>query len=456
MENLDMERPEEQSEAAVQPVPEVQEEATAPEAPVAEVTEEICEEAAAESCAEAEEKEERKCRRKKMAFCVIRTAVATLLILALVAGSCCATVWYLNGQWEKERNNADYQLNKMNLQIAELKKQIEDNSFTGNGNSISGTTTAPGEALTAAQVYAQNYKSVVAISGVIKSSSYGQSSYGTTAGSGFIISTNGYVVTNSHLVQDATNLMVILYDGTEVPAELVGYDAANDVAVLKADLQNQQAVTLGSSDDLIVGDQVVAIGYPLGEMASATLTVGYISGKDRTVSFESSNINMLQTDAAINSGSSGGPLFNMKGEVVGITSAKMSGTSSSGAIIESTSYAIPIDDVRKKINDLSVYGYVTGAYLGVSVQDMSKSEADRYGLPMGAYVAEVVDGYCAKEAGVQAKDIIVELGGQVVTGVNTLTRALEQLNPGDTTTIVVCRSGIYVTLDITLSEKPIS
>jgi len=462
MDDLDMQRPEEQPETTVQNEPEVQEAPAAQEvpavqeAPAAEMAEEICAEADAQACADGEEKAEKKRHRKKRILSVVRTAVATLLILALVTGSCCATAWYLTRQWEKERNNNQYKLNKMELLIAQLQQQIADNSFTGNGNSISGSTNTPGEGLSPAQVYAQNYKSVVAVSSVIKSTNFGQVSYDTSTGSGFIISSNGYVVTNYHVVQSGTNLTVILYDGTEHPAELIGFDAANDVAVLKANLQNQQAATLGSSDDLIVGDQVVAIGYPLSEMASATLTAGYISGKDRTVNTEGTNINMLQTDAAINSGNSGGPLFNMKGEVVGITSAKMSGTTNSGAIIESTGYAIPIDDVRKKINDLTVYGYITGAYLGVSVQDMSKSEADRYGLPMGAYVAEVVDGYCAKKAGVQVKDIIVELGGHVVESINSLTRALEQLNPGDTTTIVVCRGGMYVTLEITLDERPLS
>ncbi len=395
-------------------------------------------------------------KNRKIVGQVIKTAVATVLILALVAGSCCATAWYLTRQWEIQRNNMDYELNKMGLVIKDLEAQIADNSFTGNGNSISGSNNATGDGLTPAQVYAQNYKSVVAITSVVKTTSFGQSSYSTSTGSGFIISEDGYVVTNFHVVEGGTSLAVTLYDGSEVAAELVGYDSANDVAVLKADADDLQAAELGSSDDLIVGDQVVAIGYPLSEMASASLTVGYVSGKDRTVNTEGTNINMLQTDAAINSGNSGGPLFNMKGEVVGITSAKMSGTTTSGASIEGTGYAIPIDDVVKKITDLAQFGYVTGAYLGVAVQDMTKTEADRYGLPMGAYVAEVTPGYCAEEAGVQARDIIVELGGYVVESINGLTRALEKLEPGETTTITVCRAGAYIKMDITLDERPIT
>ena len=184
------------------------------------------------------------------------------------------------------------------------------------------------------------------------------------------------------------------------------------------------------------------------------MTVGYVSGKDRQVTTDNSTINMIQTDAAINSGNSGGPLFNMYGEVVGITSAKYSGTTSSGAVIEGISFAIPIDDVMGIIDDLQEYGYVTGAYLGVTVQDTDASAAKLYGMPTGAYVATVVDGGSADRAGVQPKDIIIALGDNEVSSTNELTRALRRFKAGDKTTITVIRSGERITLDITLDEKP--
>jgi serine protease Do len=225
------------------------------------------------------------------------------------------------------------------------------------------------------------------------------------------------------------------------------------VALLKVEATGLQAVTLGSSNALIVGDQVAAIGNPLGELTS-TLTVGYISAKERDVNTEGFAINMLQTDAAINSGNSGGPLFNMKGEVIGITTAKYSGTSSSGASIEGVGFAIPIDDVIGMLSDLMNYGFITGAYLGVMVSDMDPTAANYYGLPVGAYVQEATEGYAAFKAGVMEKDIIVELGGIKVSTVNDLTRALRSFKAGDETTIVVYRSGREMTLNITLDAKP--
>ena len=162
---------------------------------------------------------------------------------------------------------------------------------------------------------------------------------------------------------------------------------------------------------------------------------------------------MLQTDAAINSGNSGGPLFNMKGEVVGITTAKYSGTTTSGATIEGIGFAIPMDDVLKKITDLRDYGFITGAALGVMVHDVDKATAEYYGLPMGAYVVEVVAGNCAAAAGVQPKDIIVAVGDDMVTSLNELSRVLEQYRGGEQTTITVWRGGKEVVLDITLDPR---
>ena len=219
------------------------------------------------------------------------------------------------------------------------------------------------------------------------------------------------------------------------------------------DATDLPAATIGSSDSLNIGDMVVAIGNPLGTL-TATQTVGYVSGKDRDISTDGSVISMIQTDAAINSGNSGGPLFNMYGEVVGVTSAKYSGNTGSGAAIEGIGFAIPIDDVTSIISDLIDYGYVTGAYLGVRVSDTDAESAAKFGLPVGAYVHSVDKGGCAEKAGVQAKDIIVDLGGYEVKGYTTLARALRNFKAGDTTTITVIRSGNRMTLDITLDEKP--
>lgn len=379
-----------------------------------------------------------------------KTALAAVLIIALVAGGCFATGTMVNEYWEDrmERMADDF-----DDKLEALEAQLEDVAVSS-GNSVSGSPAAsqPG-GLTPGQVYAQNVQSVVLINCKITTSMYGQTATATSSGSGFILTEDGYVVTNFHVVEGATAVSVITVDGTAHTAALVGYDATNDVALLKVEAEGLQAVSVGSSSDLIVGDQVVAIGNPLGELTS-TLTVGYISAKERDVNTDGSVINMLQTDAAINSGNSGGPLFNMYGEVVGITTAKYSGTSSSGASIEGIGFAIPIDDVYDLFDDLINYGYVTGAYLGVSVSDTNAEAAAYYGMPVGAYVQEVVDGYAAARAGVQVKDIIVAIGDIEVETVSDLTRALRKFEAGDTTTITIFRAGRQMTLDITLDEKP--
>ena len=380
---------------------------------------------------------------------VWKTVLSAVLVLALVAGSCGITAAMVNSRWEKRTDEIVAQVEVQRVQMDDLRRQI---AAAANGQSVSGTP-ANGEGLTPGQVYAQNVQSVVLITCTVQSTTFGQVMEGSATGSGFILTENGYVVTNAHVVEGATAITVSTHAGEQMEAKLIGSDTTNDVAVLKVEAENLPAVTVGSSDDLIVGDQVVAIGNPLGELTS-TMTVGYVSAKDRDVTTDNTIINMIQTDAAINSGNSGGPLFNMKGEVVGITTAKYSGSSASGASIESIGFAIPIDDVIGMLNDLKDYGYVTGAYLGVMVSNMDAETAAYYGFPVGVYIQEVTPGYCAEKAGLQAKDIIVKLGEYKVGNLTELTRALRNYKAGDTTEITVYRGGAEVVLSITLDAKP--
>ena len=388
-----------------------------------------------------------KAKKKKNRFW--KRAAAVLAVVALVAAGCLITAEVVDDRWEDRSART---VDQLNAKITDLQKQIDSLSGKSTGESVSGTLSA-GDGLTPGQVYAQNVDSVVAISSTIQTSYYGQTTEGAASGSGFILTADGYVVTNYHVIEGASSVDVVMHGGEEYPAEVVGYDSSNDLAVLKIDGTDLPAATLGSSDDLIIGDMVVAIGNPLGEL-TATQTVGYVSGKDRDVTTDGTIISMIQTDAAINPGNSGGPLFNMKGEVVGITTAKYSGTTTSGASIEGIGFAIPIDDVLSIINDLKEYGYVTGAYLGVVVEDTDAESAAKFGLPTGAYVRSVESGSAADRAGIQAKDIIIDLGGHEVTGITTLTRALRNFKAGDTTTVTLVRSGAQLTLDITLDEKP--
>ena len=391
----------------------------------------------------------KKRRSGKALVIVISIVAAVLLLVNLVT---LATNMSLQESVEAQLERND----KLKDRIDDLEKQLA--KMEGQSGTVV-TPSNPGQAptaeglLTPQQVYAMNVDAVVAVSGQgIQTNIYGQISKTASMGSGFIISTDGLVVTNYHVIEGANQVSIITADEEEHKATVIGYDKTNDVALLKAEGADYQAVVLGNSDELRVGDQVMAIGNPLGELTS-TLTVGYVSAKDRMVSTDGTGINMLQTDAAINSGNSGGPLFNAKGEVVGINTAKYSGTSSSGASIEGIGFAIPIDDVKGILDDLQSKGYVTSTYLGVSVREVDSS-GQSYGLPAGAYVEEVVPGYCAEEAGIQPKDIIIAVGEHEVDSLSALTRALRRFEAGDKTTVTVYRSGEELTLDIVLDERP--
>ena len=382
---------------------------------------------------------------------ILAAILAVVLLMGIGAGIASLLCY---GRLAAQEKRTEQMLSVLQQQIQALKDELASKSFTGNGNSISGTDNVGIDGgMTPAQVYAKTVDSVVAITTQIAVTEGSTVTTAVSFGSGFILTEDGFVVTNHHVIEGATSVTVTTGDGKEYPAVIRGYDSTNDIAVLKIQGENLPAVKLGASSDLIVGDQVAVIGNPLGELTS-TLTVGYVSAKDRIITTDGSQINMIQTDASVNSGNSGGPIFNMKGEVVGIITAKYSGLSASGASIEGIGFAIPMDDVLSKIMDLKDYGYITGAYLGVLVQDMDRSVAEYYGLPLGAYVAGVTEGFCAEKAGLKAKDIIIGLGDYTVVGLNSLTSALQNFKAGDTTTITVWRSGLELELEITLDEKP--
>ena len=373
-----------------------------------------------------------------------KTVIAVVLVLALVATGCLITASSVNSRWEQKTNQITQQLGR---QIDDLQKQI-DSAPSGTSGAL---PAADGSAMTPAQLYQSNVDSVVAISCTMQTTAYGQSVEGTSSGSGFILTEDGYVVTNYHVVQNASNITVTTHTGDEYDATVKGYDATNDVAVLKVEAEGLSAATIGSSGNLSIGDMVVAIGNPLGRLA-ATETVGYVSGINREVTTDNTVISMLQTDAAINPGNSGGPLFNMYGEVIGITTAKYSGTTNSGASI---GFAIPIDYVMGIISDLIDYGYVTGAYMGITVKDNDKEAAAQFGLPTdGAYVVDVTPGSSADKAGIQSKDLITAVDDHKITTRTDLTRTLRNYKAGDTAQVTVVRSGRELTLTITFDEKP--
>ena len=318
------------------------------------------------------------------------------------------------------------------------------------------THTNTGKQLSLEEIYASWVNSTVGISTeIVTTNWFGQQvSGGAAAGSGFVISSDGYVVTNYHVIEGAHTIKVTFCDGAEYDATLVGGEKSNDIAVLKIDAKGLTPVIIGNSDDLHVGQTVTAIGNPLGELTFSQ-THGIVSAKDRTVTLDGgTKINMIQTDCTINSGNSGGPLFNLYGEVIGITSAKYSNNGSyTEATIEGIGFAIPINDVVGMIKDLIEHGYVTGKpNVGVLLDDID-ANALRYGIPDGAEIMAILEGSCAQKAGLQVGDIVTAVDGTAITGVTGLQDAVKKHKAGETVIFTVYRDGSTVELTLTLDES---
>ena len=274
-----------------------------------------------------------------------------------------------------------------------------------------------------------------------------------SVGTGVILTADGYILTNYHVIENSNSVKVTMYDGTSYDATIVGYDESNDIAVLKIDASDLTPVVLGDSDTLNVGDSVVAIGNPLGEL-TFSLTTGVVSALDRPVTLSTgTTMNLIQTDCAINSGNSGGALFNLYGEVIGITNAKYSSSgSSSEASIDNIGFAIPIDQVRSIFESIITNGYIVKPYIGVTVSDVS-SESQSYGLPQGAAVRSVTENGPAAEAGLQENDIITAVNGETITGSNDLVKLVKASAAGDTLELTVYRQGQTTTLTLTVGEQ---
>ena len=321
---------------------------------------------------------------------------------------------------------------------------------------------AAGKELSPAEVYASNLNACVGITVSTTTNIFGYTTTSAATGSGFVISSDGYIVTNYHVIKEAAGstgvpISVAFQDGKTYEAKLIGGEEDNDVAVLKIEATGLTPVVLGDSDHLVVGEAVYAIGNPLGELTSS-LTDGLVSALDRVIttgsSDDSTSLNMLQTNCAINSGNSGGPLFNRFGEVIGITTAKMSGSSSGSASIEGLGFAIPINDVKDIIRDLIEHGYVTGKpYMGVSVSTVSATDTKRYNLSVGAYVEAVEAGSCSEKAGLQVGDIITAINDTEITTHSALVAAKAMYRAGDTVTLKVVRNHQELELQLTFDEE---
>ena len=332
-------------------------------------------------------------------------------------------------------------------------------SAPGSDNSITAASSS-GSSLTTEQVADLVSPSVVVITTeqVVYSqwSWYGQNQVESGAGSGVIISSDGYILTCAHVVDGASNITVTIND-KDYTATLVGEDTTSDIAVIKIDADGLTPATVGDSDSLKVGQNVMAVGNPLGELGG-TVTGGMISALNRSVTIQgSSSVNtmsLIQMDASVSPGNSGGGLFNMNGELVGIVNAK-----SSSSDAEGLGFAIPINDAIKVAQELLENGYVTGRpYLGITYLAVTDAQtASQLGVnAYGVYVVEVVKGGPAEKAGLQAGDRIVSVDGTEIASKDDLGTLMQKHAAGDTLSITIARDGQMQTVNVTLGEKTAS
>ncbi len=287
---------------------------------------------------------------------------------------------------------------------------------------------------------------------------YGISNSRVGEGSGIIISKDGYIMTNYHVVSysdpksgqsNNTVLEVFLPDGREAKAEFVGGDSDTDLAVIKTKLTSLPVAELGNSAELEVGELAVAIGNPLGMEFAGSVTAGVISALNRTVNMGDKTMNLIQTDAAINEGNSGGALLNSRGQVIGINSAKIAASG-----VEGLGFAIPIDDARPIINQLISHGYVKGrAFIGISGVEITNAYSFLYDIPKGIYISGVVSGSGADKAGIRTGDVLTSLDGKTIETLADMEAVKKAHKPGDTIKAIVNRNGTKVTLDMTFSEE---
>ena len=274
-----------------------------------------------------------------------------------------------------------------------------------------------------------------------------------STGTGVILTSDGYIITNNHVVEDAVTVRVRLTDGEEYPAMLIGADAVSDLAVLYIECENLTPATFGNSDTLRVGDAVAAIGDPLGVQFHGTMTDGIVSAINRNISVSGRTMTLIQTNAALNSGNSGGPLINCYGQVIGINTMKISAFAASSGV-EGLGFAIPSTTVKEICEQLIRQGYVSGRPdLGIEGESISNFYQHYYRMPAGLYITGVETGSEAYEKGIEYGDILISIDGTRITDMDSLNTVLYAHDVGDTVNVVIYRSGKQYALTLTLHEN---
>ncbi len=300
-----------------------------------------------------------------------------------------------------------------------------------------------GEELSLSEIYALCIPSVVGITADVSESSYNW-------GTGIIFDADGYIVTNAHVLDGSESATVTLWDDSTYEAKLVAYDSISDLAVLKIEATGLTAAQFAESSDIAVGDEVVAIGNPLGEEFRGTMTNGIISAIDRNVEYNGHSMTLMQTNAAINEGNSGGPLINMRGQIIGITNMKMMSYYSS---IEGIGFAIPSSTIKSVVDSLVSTGSVVRAAIGITVGAIPESASEYYDLPDGLYITKVSAGSDAEAKGVLTGDVLTAVNGTPVTTTSDVREIKDDLGVGDTITLTLYRSGEYFDVTVTLVDS---
>ncbi len=376
---------------------------------------------------------------KKYIFMAIGAAAVNLAILVGIFG--------MGYQMGLEKNRA-YDTSSV---ISNLQQTPGDHS--ANTPDATPTVTQAGE-LTTVEISKKVGPAVVGVTSTMKANTgiFGSSTYAEGTGSGIIISDDGFIVTNNHVIEGASAITVTLNTGSEYEAELIGSDSKTDLAVLKISPKEPLTVAeLGDSSTLEVGERAVAIGNPLGMEFFGSTTQGIISAVNRTITVENTTMTVIQTDAAINQGNSGGALVNAYGQVIGINAVKISSST-----VEGMGFAIPISDAKPVLQDLIEYGYVKGRpVIGITSRDVNEYMAQRQGWPVGVQVMGVESGSGAAAAGLEQGDIIVKADGKAVTSTSELNNIKDKHKAGETIKLEVYkyRSGTTKSINVKLSEQ---
>jgi len=388
-----------------------------------------------------------------------RGLIAALLVIIIFLGGIVSALsllnvklfWQINGESDLEDSSVRFAQEMETTPVSIPQEDSTEAIFT-NSDTVLNIQASPSSienipqegGLSLQEIYSRTIDSVVSITCTAGSTE--------SSGTGVVISKDGYIVTNCHVVDDAQTITVLFTDQKVLPAQIVGTDVISDLAVLYVDAEDLTPATFGDSGALRVGDTVAAIGDPLGTELRGTFTDGIVSAINRDLTTGGRTMTLIQTNAALNSGNSGGPLLNCYGQVIGINTMKI-GDYMNSAGVEGLGFAIPSTTVKEIVDQLISQGYVSGRpALGLSIQDLSSVDRLYFHLPQGILIRAVEEGSNASAVGIAPGDILISFDGVRITSCDSLFSLLYSYQAGDTVPVVVYRSGSQYTLELTIDE----